>query len=400
MSIFPVKRCVSAAFVVFALTLAGHAFATKARMLFNIAPAGKDPGGGLVAWQGSFYGTTSGGGAYDCGTVYQISQSGGVFTRNVVYAFKPALGCGPLAPVTFGKDGNLYGTTARGGASDNGTVFELKPENGEWVETVLYNFQGAPDAGVPCTKLVFDPEGHLYGTTIFGGTADTGSVFKLTPEGEQWTESVIHSSNDPEAIGSTPLDLALDADGSLIGFAQSGGPNQAGVIYRLSRQGDAWLFQIVYDFPNAGDPSYLSGRPLPDASGNLYGSSQLGGSFGRGTFFKFDVSLGVLTVLHNFRGAPNDGDRGRGPLSVDREGRIYGVTVYGGLSIGGTGYGTVYRYTPSNGTYEHVYEFDRTTGRFPLGGLIQDANGNLYGTTEQGGEGDDGLIFQVLPVEK
>ncbi|MBA3914561.1 MAG: hypothetical protein H0X25_12100 [Acidobacteriales bacterium] len=193
MSIFPVKRCVSAAFVVFALTLAGHAFATKARMLFNIAPAGKDPGGGLVAWQGSFYGTTSGGGAYDCGTVYQISQSGGVFTRNVVYAFKPALGCGPLAPVTFGKDGNLYGTTARGGASDNGTVFELKPENGEWVETVLYNFQGAPDAGVPCTKLVFDPEGHLYGTTIFGGTADTGSVFKLTPEGEQWTESVIHS---------------------------------------------------------------------------------------------------------------------------------------------------------------------------------------------------------------
>ncbi len=105
-------------------------------------------------------------------------------------------------------------------------------------------------------------------------------------------------------------------------------------------------------------------------------------------------------MLHNFRGAPNDGDRGRGPLSVDREGRIYGVTVYGGLSIGGTGYGTVYRYTPSNGTYEHVYEFDRTTGRFPLGGLIQDANGNLYGTTEQGGEGDDGLIFQVLPVEK
>ena len=82
---------------------------------------------------------------------------------------------------------------------------------------------------------------------------------------------------------------------------------------------------------------------------------------------------------------------------MDREGRIYGVTVYGGLSIGETGYGTIYRYTPANGTYEHIYEFDRTTGRFPLVGLIQEAQGNLYGTTEQGGEGDEGLVFQVLP---
>ncbi|MBA3912406.1 MAG: hypothetical protein H0X25_00765 [Acidobacteriales bacterium] len=377
--------------VVLMLTMPLYAAQEKTLVTFH---HGALPSDGLVAWQGKLYGSTEYGGQYGLGTIFELSESGGVFSEKVIYNFQPDHdNGGPMWKVTFDRVGNLYGTSPNGGLYGLGAIYRLAPENGTWTGTILYSFTGGNDGADPDSKLTFDPEGNLYGATTFGGSTGYGVIFQLTPSGDQWTETTIHAFNGP-TDGRSPQGLVLTQDGHLLGFGCQSGPAGNGTIFQLKKAGEAWQFTVLYDFSQPNDSSFITGSPVLDAQGRIYGSSSAGGTDGKGTLFRFDQTTGVSAILHNFKGKPEDGASPDGDLLLDPQGRVWGVT-----SIGGMGNGTIFAYTPSDNSYQVLYEFfGQNMGHFPNGGLIEDANGNLYGTTEEGGPNQgSGTVFQVKP---
>ena len=155
---------------------------------------------------GNLYGSTALGGANGRGTVYKLTPGSGGWTESVLYSFAGgADGASPEGSLVMDQAGNLYGTATYGGGSDNGVVYELSPTSGGWTQTVLYSFNGGNDGGEPLTGVLFDPAGNLYGATSQVGEDDTGVVYKLTPGSNGWTESVLYSftdgndGGDPEA---------------------------------------------------------------------------------------------------------------------------------------------------------------------------------------------------------
>jgi uncharacterized repeat protein (TIGR03803 family) len=184
---------------------------------------------------GNLYGTTPGGGAYTWGTVFELTLANGVWTETVLHNFSNSNGDGALPQVglVFDSSGNLYGTTRGGGAG--GTVFELKPSNGAWTESVLFYFPCGNAGCFPSGGLVFDKLGNLYGTTENGGLYGGGTVFQLTPTNGNWTESVLHSFG-AGADGSDPTgSLILDTSGNLYGTTVSGGgTGKSGVVFEIT----------------------------------------------------------------------------------------------------------------------------------------------------------------------
>ncbi len=281
---------------------------------FGNGTDGVGPLAGLVFDRaGNLYGTTAAGGTTassscfgGCGTVFELSPgTKGQWTEMVLYDFCSQAGCAdgndPDAALIFDVAGNLYGTTFYGGTPGlhlSGTVFELTPgENGQWVQTVLYMFQGAPDGSNPHARLIQDKSGNLYGTTASGGSAqgggsvNNGIAFKLTPEsGGQWTESLLHvfCSNDPCTDGSQPLgDLVFDKAGNLYGTTFSAGAFQWGVVFEFMPGNDGnWIEVPLYAFQGATDGLNPHAGAILDASGNVYGLTYQGGTYGYGLVFE------------------------------------------------------------------------------------------------------------------
>ncbi|MBA3914559.1 MAG: hypothetical protein H0X25_12090 [Acidobacteriales bacterium] len=378
-----------------ALMLATPAYAAQEKTLVTFHNGGL-PSDGLVAWQGKLYGSTEYGGQYGLGNVFEISQSGGVFTYKSIYDFKPEdHAAGPMWAVTFDRAGNLYGTLPSSGTHAAGAIYRLSPENDTWRLTVIYNFTGDEDGFVPDSKLTFDPEGNLYGATTFGGTTGSGTIFQLIPSGDHWTERTIHTFNGA-TDGRSPEELVLSNDGRLFGFGCQAGPANKGTIFQLTKDGDNWQFTVLYDFGAPNDGSFITGRPVLDGEGHIYGSSQRGGASDLGTLFRFDLNTGVNTILHSFEGVP-DAATPYEDLLLDRQGHIWGAAG-GGTGNGGSGFGTIFEYIPAEASYKLVYRFGQSGGHFPNGRLIQDLNGNLYGTTEEGGPDEGtGTVFQIKP---
>jgi uncharacterized repeat protein (TIGR03803 family) len=195
--------------------------------------------------KGNVYGTTSAGGGDGfygpglsclghCGTVYEVTAAGVEETLYVFQGFKKGDGAAPFASLILDSSGNLYGTTYAGGAYGFGTIFKLSP-GGQ--ETVLYSFIGQPDAGNPVGRLLMDKQGNLYGTTSFGGTFGNGAVYELSASG---TESLLYSFTG-EADGASPFDgLVIDAAGNLYGTTEIGGnfnnscPVGCGVVFKVA----------------------------------------------------------------------------------------------------------------------------------------------------------------------
>jgi len=256
--------------------------------------------------------------------------------------------------------------------------------------SVLHGFTG-PDGARPWATLVRDAAGNLYGTTSAGGTFDNGTVFKLDPQGN---ETVLHNFTGG-ADGSFPAEgeLALDAAGSLYGATDVGGSGQFGVVFRLDGTGTE---TVLYNFTgglNGGGPH---GSVVFDAAGNLYGTAQVGGdiscsAFGCGVVFKLDMA-GNESVLHSFHGGA-DGVQPVGNLLLDKSGSLYGVTFSGGSA----GKGVVFRIDPA-GNETVLHTFTGPDGDTPSTALVQDSNGNLYGTTEGGGAHSHGTVFKIDPA--
>lgn len=364
------------------------------------------PSAGLtIDRAGNLYGTTNSGGA-SSGKVFKLTQSSGGWGLSPLYSFTGNDdGAFPAAGVIFGSDGSLYGTTYNGGGECScGIVFNLTPPArapasvlASWTETVLYRFKDIPDGSNPSYgDLVFDQNGNLYGTTVFGGAGASGTVYKLTPSDDGLTEDVLYSFTGGSDGGNPYAGVVFDKAGNLYGTTLQGGAYYNGAVFELMRSGSGWTEKILYSFQNGSDGAYPEGGLILDASGNLYGTTLAGGQAGAGTVFKLTPSDGSWTFvpLYSFTC-----DYGSGPVAnliMDQDGNLYGMT-YGDR---GPDYGTVFKLTSAGGSWTETVLHRFTNGGdggSPYGSLVFDADGNLYGTTSYGGAYDAGVAFEITP---
>jgi len=354
-------------------------------------------------------------------------------TEQVLYSFEgggAGDGSNPAAPLIFDAAGNLYGTTLGGGDGGCrndygcGTVFELTPvAGGGWTETVLYSFQGGKDGEEPFSGLIFDAAGNLYGTTGEGGggcaESGCGTVFELTPvAGGGWTETVIYSFRGGKDGEGPSSGLIFDAAGNLYGTTGEGGGGGCdggygcGTVFELMPvSGGGWTESVLYSFTGGKNGQQPAGGLIFDAAGNLYGMTQQGGGKGCnnnpcGVVFELTPVSGgkwKQKLLHSFTRKTKDGFEPLGGLIFDAVGNLYGMTQYGGgTTCYGGGCGVVFELTPiAHGKWTEtiLYAFQRVPdGACPRGSLIFDPLGNLYGTTAYGGtKGGSGTAFELTP---
>ena len=278
----------SASGTVFELTPAGGGTWTeKVLWSFGTGTDGNGPQAGLIFdAAGNLYGTTFQGGTYTYGTVFELSPgAGGTWTEKVLHSFDQngTDGAFPAAALIFDAAGNLYGTTSGGGTSNAGTVFELTPAGGgSWTEKVLHNFGSGTDGSYPQAGLVFDAAGNLYGTTYEGGTYGLGTAFELTPAGGgTWTEQVLHNFGNSTDGANPQAGLIFDDAGNLYSTTYSGGSYGGGTVFRLNAQGETLLFS----FSGTDGANPFAGL-IFDGAGNLYGTTWLGGTQSEGTAFE------------------------------------------------------------------------------------------------------------------
>ena len=365
---------------------------------------------------GDLYGAAiSGGGnnpncpSDECGAIFELTpKSGSRWGNTLVYAFKGNRdGAGPNS-VILDSAGNLYGTTYYGGKGECiggcGYAFELTPTGGpEWSKSVLYEFNGR-EGEYPVTGLVFDPAGNLYGT-VQGGDSGFGAVFELVRNGHGgWTQTILKKFSGVD--GDYPdSSLVLDAAGNVYGTTGWGGKGacQCGVVFELVRSEQGrWKEKVLHDFGGA-DGSAPYGVVFDDA-GNLYGSTLGGGKYNSGVVFELSPEphgKWKEKILYAFSGGADGGGSVNGVI-LDAAGNLYGTTNDGGdLSCAPpSGCGVVFELIPSNkGPWKekvlHVFT-GGNDGNEP-NAVIQDNAENLFGTTFLGGPDDSGIAFEITP---
>jgi uncharacterized repeat protein (TIGR03803 family) len=314
------------------------------------------------------------------------TQSVEAQTFTVLHSFTGRDGAFPSGGLVRDAAGNLYGTTPQGGshtkcASCGGVVFKLDTAGNE---TVLHNFGGIGDGAYPRAGLVQDAAGNLYGTTLFGGTSNFGTVFKVDTTGK---ETVLYSFTGG-ADGESPFAALLrDAAGNLYGTTVLGGAFTLGTVFKLDATGKE---TVLYSFAGGTDGANPTAGLVEDELGNLYGTTEGGGSSHSGTVFRLDAT-GTEIILHTFSGG-TDGAYPLAGLVRDAAGNLYGTTIDGGSFMSS---GTVFE-VDSTGAETVLHSFNRTDGWNPDAGLIRDVVGNLYGTTSQGAPpAGDGTVFKV-----
>jgi uncharacterized repeat protein (TIGR03803 family) len=321
-------------------------------------------------------------------------------TEAVLYSFGSGDSTSPNSMVTLDGAGNLYGTTMFG------TVWQLSQQGGVWTENILYDFHGPSNYSTG--GLILDAQGNVYGTTVFGGTAGGGSVFELSPQSSGgWSLQTLHSFGALSA-GLYPQEgLVFDSAGNIYGTTNQGGTTNTnclnpgcGVVFELRNTSGGWKEQVLHTFGNGTDGQFPGSKLILDSAGNLYGTTLAGGSATQGTVFELVHGSGGTwkeRILHTFRGG-KDGSFPFSNLIFDASGNLYGVTAYGGTYKNG---GTVYELSPQTSgswTYKILYDFGRSgDGAQPFGNIVFDSVGNLYGANDGGGANKVGAVFELSP---
>jgi uncharacterized repeat protein (TIGR03803 family) len=363
---------------------------------------GDHPFSGVILDQaGNLYGTTFSGGSRDAGTAFQLKHSAFGYTLNSLYTFNGgSTGGSPEGGVVFGPDGALYGTTSQDGFDGSGTVFRLRPPATfcrailcPWTEEVLYAFHGvgSGDGAHPAYgDVVFDAAGNIYGTTSRGGSFGGGTVYELSPSGSGWTETILYNFG-ATGDGSQPMhNVIFDRAGNLYGTTANGGADGNGTVFQLVRSSSGWIESFLYSFPASGSAGVSPQAGLIfDQTGNLYGAT----TYGNAAVFELSPSAGgwQFTLLHTFA-QHNIGPIGN--LVMDNRGHLYGTTYGDGATL----QGSIFELTPSVGgwTFTELYDFaDDSSGANPSGDLTLDNASKIYGTTQIGSNG--GTVWTMLP---
>ena len=302
--------------------------------------------GVTIGPDGSLYGTTyqgGGGKCVTCGTVFNLKPRPPTqlspWTETVLYRFMGADGQHPEGTaLVFDQTGNIYGTTSQGGTYGIGTVFELIPSSGSWTESVLWNFgPSTQDGANPRGGVVFDKTGNLYGTTwdsFYQKPEGTGGiVFQLTPSVSGWTENIIYRFTRGLDGGAVWAGLIFDRSGNLYGGTTWEGAGGGGTVFEMALSGDSWTFTTLYGLVGTGVECGVRGNLVMDQAGNLYGTTLCDGAYNLGSVFKLTPSSGgwTYTSLHDFTGG-SDGANPYSNLVFDADGNLYGTA-----SAGGTG---------------------------------------------------------------
>jgi uncharacterized repeat protein (TIGR03803 family) len=341
----------------------------------------------VQATNGNYYGSAHYRGKNGAGVIFQLTSAGKLTT---LYSFCALAGCTdgiyPVVAPILGSDGNLYGTTAYGGNSDDsGTVYKMTI-GGKL--TTLYSFCAMPlcsDGGNPA-GLIQASNGKFYGVAQQGGAGGSGTFFELTSLGQfklLYSFCAQPGCADGNGPGASPMQAT---NGNFYGTATVGGLHGTGVVYEITTSGS---YKVLYSFcsqTNCADGSYPQSTLVQDANGNLYGTTYRGGSYGDGTVFEI-TPTGQYIVLHSFDGT--DGEYPYSAPTLANDGNLYGTTT------NGTNNGNIYQITPE-GAYTSLYSFCNASScnaSDAAYGLLQGTNGIFYGATTDGGTTGDGVVY-------
>jgi len=392
---------------------------------------GSNPYSSLVSDRsGNLYGVAPFGGnqtcetqsGIGCGTVFKLAHKGGGWVFSPLYAFTGhSNGNNPVGSLAIAPDGTIYGTTDAGGilscrdafGDGCGTVFHLQPPahfcasfSCLWNETVLYQFTGGSNGSDPLAGVALDGAGDLYGTLYQGGASQWGAAYEVSRSGSGWTESTIHSFAGG-ADGADPTsNLIFDGNGNLYGTTEFGGGSGGcngggcGTVFQLTPSGSGWTANIIYNFP--GSYNIPLGGLIFDPQGNLYGTF----ADGINGVFELTPANGNWTFTALYTQGYSSLEAYRSTLARDSAGNLYGTAEFGGDFTNCTdGCGTVYELTRSAGgwTYTQLYAFTGLDdGAYPIGGVVVDGSGNIYGTTYAGGthqcgSAGCGVAWEIAP---
>jgi uncharacterized repeat protein (TIGR03803 family) len=342
---------------------------------------------------GNLYGTTSHGGASDFGTIFKVTLAGTVTT---LHSFTSTEGIYPYGGLVQATNGSFYGTTIYGGANNsNGTVFKITPSG---TLTTLYSFcaqTNCTDGAQPMAALIQGTDGNLYGTTANGGVSNFGTIFKITPTGTLTTLYSFCSLTNC-ADGAAPYSALIQAtDGNFYGTTLNGGNlvSNAGTVFKITPSRKLTTLYMFCTGSTCTDGESPWAALIQGSDGNFYGTTYTGGGpSSAGTIFEITPG-GTLTTLVAFDGT--DGSNPTGALVQATDGTFYGTTEYGGNN--GTNAGTIFNLTVGEVNTLHLFcaQGSCLDGGNPLGGLLQDTNGTFYGTAEDGGSFGDGTLFSL-----
>jgi uncharacterized repeat protein (TIGR03803 family) len=319
-------------------------------------------------------------------------------------------GAYPAAGVTIDANDNIYGTTFGGGGTGRfGTVFLLDNDGTGWTLSPLHSFAGGSDGAGPAGKLVFGPNGILYGSTSAGGGGSClqsndyhgcGTVYSIRPPAQSpatvifdWSSTVLYSFSGGD--GAYPQgELTFDKAGNIYGTTVNGGSPGRGLIYSLTPSNGSWTQNILYQAQGNGDGEYAWGGVVFDQSGNLYGVFEDNGPHGYGALYELTPSGSGWkeSTVHGFAYHGEDGASPQGGLILDASGNLYGTTVHSP-----NGAGTVFEMAASGGSWSYDFLYGLTGGinLGPYDKLLMDASGNLYGTTYADGRYGYGSVFKL-----
>jgi uncharacterized repeat protein (TIGR03803 family) len=366
------------------------------------------PWAGLIAYNGNLYGTTANGGSNGCcGTIFEVSPNGGFPTTLWNFKGTSTDGGHPFGTL-LQLNGKFYGTTSQGGTCGCGTVFVFTPpvtNGGQGKLTIMHSFR-VTDGNDPIAGLTKGSDGFLYGTTMQGGAHNSGTMFRISPT-YPYPLTVLYSfcSKANCTDGQFPYAAVIQhTNGNFYGTTNTGGSNGEGTIFKYTpgKSGAIGTLSKVYDFNDIEGTFPFAGL-VETGSGSLYGTTSSAGLNngqlnGEGTIFEFYPSDGFLTIAHVFPGGSTQGMNPMGGL-VEYNGNFYGTTLNGGTH----GYGTVFLLDPSSqddvqtlvNFDGNIGEGDSIVGSLPVAGLLQ-YKGNFYGTTYRGGPSNVGTVFKIV----
>ena len=384
-------------------TASGFAVAPTVLAVFNGTDGSQSLGGLIEDAAGDLFGTTEVGGASNVGVVFEIAKSGSTYAAPVVLAsFNKTGGWQPDGNLVLDATGDLFGATYTGGANDCGAVFEIaKTSSGYASQPSFLASFNLTDGSGPIGGLVTDSAGDLFGDTVGGGANDDGVVFEIvnTASGYASTPTVLASlvraDGYPQQNG-----MLLDASGDLFGTASLGGANGDGTVYEIAKTGSGYAStpMVLISF-NWSDGNGPASNLIMDASGDLFGTTDAGGANGDGVVFEIaKTSSGYAstpTVLASFNGS--DGYASYAGLLMDAAGDLFGTTNAGGANHDGVIFEIAKTSAGYNSTPIVLANLSYASGDLPYDALIADAAGDLLGTTANGGGvGGEGTVLELL----